>query len=140
MAAEDNKWYHWKPEIFGDIFARREYMPLPPREECMSLLTLYFDTFNRVFPLYHHDTFFYLADKQYTNEPYEGSGWWASLNVCLAVAYRMRELRNMERLEMEAKGWQYFKNALAVQPELELRNTDLFSIQALLGMVSQSQQ
>lgn len=34
----------------------------------------------------------------------------------------------------EAKGWAYFKNALAVESELTLRNTDLLSVQALLGM------
>lgn len=134
LSADDNQWHHWKPEVFGDIFARRNFSSLPPKEETLSLLTLFFETFNRVFPLFHENTFIFLAEKQYTHEPYDGVGWWASLNVALAIACRMRELRNIDNREMEAKGWAYFKNALACQAELELRSTDLLSVQALLGM------
>lgn len=47
-SAQDNKWYHWRPEIFGDIFARRVFKTLPPKEECMSLLKDYFESFNMV--------------------------------------------------------------------------------------------
>ena len=78
----------------------------------------------------------WLVDKQYTDDPYRGSGWWASLNVALAIAYRIRVMKNLGRGDEESKGWAYFKNALAVQPELTLRNTDLLSVQALIGMVS----
>lgn len=124
--------------MFGDIFNRRVYKELPPRDECFSLLREFFENFNGIFPLFHEPTFMHLVDRQYSSEPYDGSGWWASLNVALAIAYRTRA--NMASIpgEQDSEGWAYMKNALAVQAELELRNSDLLSVQALLGMVSYS--
>lgn len=77
----------------------------------------------------------WLVDRQYNSEPSGGSGWWASLNVALAIAYRMRVMKSQEP-DCETKSWAYFKNALAALPQLMLRNTDLLSVQALAGMVS----
>ncbi len=134
-SVDDNKWFHWRPEIFGDIFARRTFKPLPPRDECLSLLADFFLYFNKMFPLFHEPTFMHLVDKQYSKDPYDGSGWWASLNVALAISYRIRIMNNDVPGEQESNGWAYFKNALAVQSELTMRNTDLLSVQALLGMV-----
>ena len=77
----------------------------------------------------------HLVDRQYSRHPYEGSGWWASLNVALAIAHRLRVMSNLVPQEEDEKGWAYLKNALAVQSELTIKNTDLLSVQALLGMV-----
>lgn len=134
-AVADNKWFHWKPEVFDDVFARRVFQPLPPREECMSLIKDFFDNFNKMFPLYHEPTFWWLAEKQYSNDPYNGSGWWASLNLAIAMAYRIRVIKTLGLSEdADDNAWLYFKNALSVHSELTIRNTDLFSVQALLGM------
>jgi hypothetical protein len=38
--------------------------------------------------------------------------------------------------EEDEKAWQYLKNAMSVMVELTMRNTDLLSVQALLGVVS----
>jgi hypothetical protein len=132
---EDNKWIQWKPDIFGDIFQRRVYKPLPPKAEALSLLKDYFNHFNCMFPLFHEPSFMHLVDKHYSQDPYEGSGWWASLNVVLAIAHRLRVMSNLVPAEEDQNAWGYLKNALAVQTELTIRNTDLLSIQALLGMV-----
>lgn len=132
---DDTKWYHWRPEVFADIFERRIYRALPPREECLSLLRDYFENFNMMFPLFHEPTFMHLVDKQYSDDPYTGSGWWASLNVALAIAFRIRVMSNFSPNDSDSDAWGYFKNALAVQSELTLRNQDLLSVQALLGMV-----
>lgn len=78
----------------------------------------------------------YLVEKQYGDEPYEGSGWWASLNVALAIAHRLRVMSNLVPKEEDDKAWGYLKNAMGVLPELTLRNTDLLSVQALLGMAA----
>lgn len=67
-------------------------------------------------------------------EPYEGSGWWASLNVALAIAHRLRVMSNVVPQEEDSHAWGYLKNAMAVQTELTMRNNDLLSVQALLGM------
>src|SRR3954447_3748438 len=135
---DDNKWIYWKPEIFSDIFVRRVYKPLPPRDEAMSLLRDFFENFNCMFPLFHEPTFMHLVDMQYSPTPYEGSGWWASINVALAIAHRLRVMSNLVPQEEDQKAWLYLKNAMGVLTELTMRNTDLLSVQALLGMVSRS--
>ncbi|KAK2802615.1 hypothetical protein FQN51_004408 [Onygenales sp. PD_10] len=131
---DDNKWIYWKPEIFSDIFARRVFKPLPPKEEAMSLFKDYFENFNCLFPLFHEPTFMHLVERQYSRDPYEGSGWWASINVTLAIAHRLRVMSNLVPQEEDKKAWLYLKNAMGVLTELTMRNTDLLSVQALLGM------
>ena len=125
----------WKPEIFGDIFSRRVFRNLPPLPEALSLLKDYFDNFNCMFPLFHEPTFMHLVHRQYSRDPYEGSGWWASLNCALAIAHRLRVMSNLVPQEEDSKAWGFMKNALGVLAELTMRNTDLLSVQALLGMV-----
>ena len=134
-AVDDNKWIYWKPEIFSDIFVRRTFVPLPPRHEALSLLKDFFVNFNCMFPLFHEPTFMHLVDRHYSRDPYEGSGWWASLNVALAIAHRLRVMSNLVPQEEDNKAWGYLKNALGVLTELTMRNNDLLSVQALLGMV-----
>jgi hypothetical protein len=135
-AVEDNKWISWRPDVFQDIFKRRVYKQLPPKHEALSLLKDYFENFNCMFPLFHEPTFMHLVDKHYSKDPYEGSGWWASLNVALAFAHRLRVMSNLVPAEEDEKAWQYLKNAMSVMVELTMRNTDLLSVQALLGVVS----
>ncbi|KAI0122808.1 fungal-specific transcription factor [Xylariales sp. AK1849] len=134
VSIDDHKWNEWKPEVFADLFRRPVYIPLPPKPEAMSLLKDYFENFNCMFPLFHQPTFMHLVEKQYSNEPYEGSGWWASLNVALATAHRLRVMSKLVPQEEDDKAWAYLKNALGVFSELTMRNTDLLSVQALLGM------
>lgn len=134
-AADDAKWVYWRPEIFGDMFARRTFMPLPPQHEALSLCKDYFENFNCMFPLFHEPTFMHLVNKQYSRQPYEGSGWWASFNIALAIAHRIRVMNNLVPQEEDNKAWMYLKNAVGVLTELTMRNLDLLSVQALLGMV-----
>ncbi|KAI0897813.1 N-terminal binuclear Zn cluster-containing protein [Annulohypoxylon nitens] len=136
VSIDDHKWNHWKPEIFSDLFHRPVYRPLPPKPEALSLLKDYFDNFNCMFPLFHQPTFMHLVERQYSNDPYQGSGWWASLNVALAIAHRLRVMSNLVPQEDDDKSWAYMKNAMGVFSELTMRNTDLLSVQALLGMAS----
>lgn len=135
-SVNDHQWDHWKPELFRDIFARRTFKSLPPKHEALALLKDYFENFNCMFPLFHEPTFMHLVNKHYSMEPYEGSGWWASLNVALAIAHRLRVMSNVVPQEEDNHAWGYLKNALAVLTELCMRNNDLLSVQALVGMVS----
>ncbi|KAK4168980.1 6c6d08f8-8b27-48d1-a5e9-ee3a8a61eadc [Cladorrhinum sp. PSN259] len=134
VSIDDHKWTAWKPDIFGDIFRRRVFRELPPKVEALSLLKDYFENFNCMFPLFHQPTFMHLVERQYSNEPYNGSGWWASLNVALAIAHRLRVMSNLVPQEEDDKAWAYMKNAMGTFTELVMRNTDLLSVQALLGM------
>lgn len=131
----DVKWNYWKPDVFGDLFGRRVFHQLPPKNETLSLLRDFFENFNCMFPLFHEPTFMNLVDRTYSGNPYEGSGWWASLNVALAIAHRLRVMSRLVPQAEDDKAWGYLKNAMAVLTELTLRNTDLLSVQALLGMV-----
>ena len=110
-------------------------MPLPPQQETLSLLKDYFENFNCMFPLFHEPTFMHLVRRHYSKDPYHGSGWWASLNIALAIAHRLRVMSNLVPQEEDNQAWSFLKNALGVYSELTLRNTDLLSVQALLGMV-----
>ena len=88
-----------------------------------------------MFPLYHEPTFWWLTEKQYSDDPYTGSGWWASLNLALAMAFRIRVVKTLGHSgNADDMAWAFFKNAMVFHSELTIRNTDLFSVQALLGM------
>ena len=134
VSIDDHKWTNWKPEVFADIFHRPVFRPLPPKPEALSLLKDFFENFNCMFPLFHQPTFMLLVERQYSSDPYEGSGWWASLNVAFAIAHRLRVMSHLVPAEEDEKAWGYIKNAMSVFSELTMRNTDLLSVQALLGM------
>ena len=129
------KWNFWKPEVFNDLFEIRQFIPLPPEQEALSLLKDFFANFNCMFPLFHEPTFMHLVKRHYSRNPYQGSGWWACLNVALAIAHRLRIMSNLVPQEDDQKAWGYLKNAMGVLTEITMRNTDLLSVQALLGMV-----
>lgn len=131
---DDHKWTQWKQEVFSDLFHRPVFRTLPPKPEALSLLKDYFENFNCIFPLFHQPTFMHLVERQYSSNPYEGSGWWASLNCVFAIAHRLRVMSNLVPQEEDEKSWAYIKNAMGVFSELTMRNTDLLSVQALLGM------
>ncbi|KAF9881234.1 fungal specific transcription factor domain-containing protein [Colletotrichum karsti] len=134
VSIDDHKWTAWKPEVFSDLFRRPIFRPLPPKHEALSLLKDYFENFNCMFPLFHQPTFMHLVERQYSDDPYEGTGWWASLNCALGFAHRLRVMSNLVPQEEDEKAWGYIKNALGTFAELTMRNTDLLSVQALLGM------
>ncbi|KAJ2987185.1 hypothetical protein NUW58_g4643 [Xylaria curta] len=134
VSLDDHKWTQWKPEVFSDLFHRPVFRPLPPKPEALSLLKDYFENFNCIFPLFHQPTFMHLVERQYSSNPYEGSGWWASLNCVFAIAHRLRVMSNLVPQEEDEKAWAYIKNAMGVFSELTMRNTDLLSVQALLGI------
>lgn len=136
VSLDDHKWTNWKPEIFGDLFQRPIFRPLPSKPEALSLLNDYFENFNCMFPLFHRPTFMHLVERQYSDNPYQGSGWWASLNIALAIAHRLRVMSNLVPQEEDEKSWAYLKNAMGVFSELIMRNNDLLSVQALLGMAA----
>lgn len=134
VSIDDHKWTNWKPEVFRDLFQRPVFRPLPSKNETLSLLQDFFENFNCIFPLFHQPTFMHLVERQYSPDPYHGSGWWASLNIALAISHRLRVMSNLVPQDEDDKAWGYLKNAMGVYSELTMRNTDLLSVQALLGM------
>jgi hypothetical protein len=60
-------------------------------------------------------------------------GWWACLNVVLALTHRFKESTTSEKHE-DLEAWGFFQNALAVSNQLVTMHSTLASVQALLGM------
>ncbi|OOQ86706.1 putative C6 transcription factor [Penicillium brasilianum] len=130
----DNPWTQWRPDVFHDLFASRVYKPLPPRSEVFSLIKDYFNTANRLFPIYHEETFMKMVEWQYTQQTCDDSARWASINMVLCLAYEFRFSNSLKPEKDREKARLYFKNAMSVFTELALRRTDLLSVQALLSM------
>jgi hypothetical protein len=60
-------------------------------------------------------------------------GWWACLNVVLALTHQFRGKQTLDR-EEDHESWGYFQNALAVSNQLIMMQSTLSSVQALLAM------
>jgi hypothetical protein len=102
----------------------------------------FFQGFNVLFPLFHQPSFEGFFERQYTNDPPMSSGWYAAFNIVLAISCRLRishspskEAAGVPVSSHVLEAWKYFQNTATVLTELLLRNTDLMSIQAILGMV-----
>lgn len=108
--------------------------PLPTTEDALCLLREYFESFNTVVPLFDKDDFMDKFFHQHTAEPLADSGWWAALNVALAIAYRMRGMRTLQTTEVNLKACGFMQNALNVVQDLTMNKPDLLSVQALLGI------
>lgn len=133
-SSHDSPWDYWRPDVFHDLFGSQVFKALPSRAEVFSLLKDYFRTMNRLFPLYHEDSFMRLVEWQYTQQTCDDAARWASINVILSLAYEYRFSNSLKPEKDREKAWLYFKNAMSVFTELTLRRTDILSVQALLGM------
>ncbi|KAK6363371.1 hypothetical protein TWF730_000804 [Orbilia blumenaviensis] len=131
----DHKFEHWRPDVWDAVFSTKCQNPLPSKEEAESYAQEYFSTVNLLFPLYHQQSFESLLEEQYSDNPPKGTGWYASLNMVLAVGSRIRGSKLKTPSEAEdSRGWKLFQNAMCMYPILTLQNTDIHSIQALLAM------
>ncbi|KAF3921039.1 hypothetical protein AA313_de0202068 [Arthrobotrys entomopaga] len=131
----DTKFEHWRPDVWDAVFSTTTRNPLPSKEEAQAYAREYFDTINVLFPLYHQQTFETMLEEQYSDNPPKGTGWFASLNVVLAMGSRIRGSNMKHPSEDEdSRGWKLFQNAMCLYPVLTLQNTDINSIQALLAM------
>ncbi|KAI9924643.1 hypothetical protein MW887_006917 [Aspergillus wentii] len=133
-SAHDSPWDYWRPDVFHDLFASKVFKPLPPRAEVFTLLRDYFRTVNRLFPVYHEESFMQLVEWQYTQQTCNDAARWASINIILSLAYEYRFSNSLKPEKDRERAWLYYKNAMSVYAELTMRRTDLLSVQALLGM------
>jgi hypothetical protein len=134
QTATGRSWADWKPEVFHDLFSCPVYKPLPPRSEVFAMLRNYFANINRVYPVFHEETFMRMVEWQYTQQTCEDVTRWASINVLVALG--MRYQGNMPKNEKDFEGsWLYFKNAIAVLTEITLRCADVLLPQTLLALV-----
>jgi hypothetical protein len=85
-----------------------------------------------------------MLDRQYSNDPPQLPGWYASFNAVLAIAYRLHASAVMHTApeqdpakiaEYNARAEAHYKNSTSVLMHLMMISTDLWSIQAMLQMV-----
>ncbi|KAI9735363.1 MAG: hypothetical protein M1818_006558 [Claussenomyces sp. TS43310] len=124
---------YWRSDAFSEIFGRPVFREIPSQEQTFSIVGRFFRNFNSIHPLFSEADFMAQLHRQFSTSPYESVGWWASLNVVLAITLGLQALDNAPPTVNEV-AWDYLRNALAVLTELTLRSTDLYGVQALLGM------
>jgi hypothetical protein len=100
-----------------------------------SLLKIYFETINRVFPIFHEETFMRTVEWQYTQQTLTDVGRWAAINVLLAFSYRYRPSHGSKPEKDVDKAWMYLKNAASVYTQLALQRNNVLGVQALAAMV-----
>ncbi|TGZ79134.1 hypothetical protein EX30DRAFT_309201 [Ascodesmis nigricans] len=131
----------WKDLLFKKLFSKQGREPPPPKEKALKLVNAdFFNGFNCLFPLFHKKTFDQLFERQYSDNPPTDSGWYAVFNIVLAIASRLRMSHTpceddgmTPEMHMEA-AWDYFQNGASVMLELLMKNSNLLSIQAIVGM------
>jgi hypothetical protein len=110
------------------------FQELPSKEKALHLITKFFQGFNAVHPIFDQDIFMLKFDSAYGLDCSDSDpGWWAALNVVLALAYQYWDMPVPDPKE-ELEAWGYFQNALAATNQLMTRHYTLASVQALLGM------
>lgn len=134
---DETRLNYWRSDSFSGIFTRPIFKQLPPKHETVALVERFFNNFNSVCPLFSQPIVMELLDRQYSPNPYDGAGWWASINIIIAISISLQShestppVANYDKYE---SAWDYLQNGLAVFTELSFRCTDLFAVQALLGM------
>lgn len=121
----------WNLTSVSNVFTRRVFKVLPPKDEALNLIKKSFQGFNSAFPLFDQAAFMYTFESPDTN--INDPDWWACLNVVLALTHRFRGATSLDR-EEDRDAWGYFQNALAVSNQLATMHSTLSSVQALLGM------
>jgi hypothetical protein len=110
------------------------FQQLPSKEKALHLVTLFFQGVNAVHPIFDQDTFMSKFDSAYGLDCSDSDpGWWAALNIVLALAYQYWDMPVPDPKE-DLEAWGYFQNALAATNQLITRHYTLASVQALLGM------
>lgn len=108
--------------------------PLPPKDRALNLILKSFEGFQCAFPLFDQDIF--MSSFESLGTSFNDLGWWACLNVVLALTHHFQHgTQSMEQeREEDAEALGYFQNALAVSNQLMTMHHTLSSVQALLGM------
>ncbi|KAL4929758.1 fungal specific transcription factor domain-containing protein [Aspergillus undulatus] len=106
---------------------RRQFIPLPPKDEARYLLNLYFQSVNPFCPTFEEHDFMLHFENEYPIRPEPSAEKWACLNSALAVACLLDPSRC-------PKGWLYWKNATMSWGAFFAHAPNLPSAQALITM------
>jgi hypothetical protein len=134
------------PFVFGaaDPVAPNELYSLPPLQELLPTVDHYFNTFNRVVPLFHQPTFMRMLNSWFDAPATRHKAAWAAILIVAAIGMRTpREAGDGDGLEpgpgstsdRAVYANHCLRNAQSVVSELVNREEDLLGIQVLLGIV-----
>lgn len=119
----------WNLTPFRTQFTGRDFKALPPKHEVLDYIQKSFQGFNSIFPLFDRATF--IRTFESPDIDIADPGWWACLNIVLALTHRFGGTSALDRKE-DSEAWEYFQNAFAVSSQLT--TPTLWSVQALLGI------
>ncbi|EGY15555.1 hypothetical protein VD0002_g8925 [Verticillium dahliae] len=118
----------------SDWVAQPEPMVLPPLEDVLPLVNIYFTRFNVVLPLFHQGSFMTMLSDWYAHVIHRTRPAWAAINIVLAIAHRACITSEKDFATDGEKSATYLRNAQTVVNELVTREEDLVGLQVLLGM------
>lgn len=110
---------------------------LKGRSEFIALIRIYFNTYNRILPLFDPDDFMIRFAELDMDQIRADAALWTATNVMCAIALRQQSLSYLADSpnNPDHEAWQYLDTALDKALELTIRGSnDLLAIQALLGM------
>lgn len=117
------------------LFPDKPFSPLPPKDEIVSLVNDYLQHFNPLIPIFQPSSLLSLCEDNNLQGILNFPGRWASLNVVLAIGHMLR-IKNSSLVQTDRqKSWMFMKNALGILNELCFGLPDLWTVQALIGMV-----
>ncbi|KAG7121067.1 ABC-transporter-regulating transcription factor like protein [Verticillium longisporum] len=124
----------WDTTTPSDWVAQPEPMVLPPLEDVLPLVNIYFTRFNIVMPLFHQGSFMTMLSDWYSHVIHRTRPAWAAINIVLAIAHRACITSEKDFATDGEKSAAYLRNAQTVVNELVTREEDLVGLQVLLGM------
>ncbi|KAG0156138.1 hypothetical protein PDIDSM_3314 [Penicillium digitatum] len=117
------------------LFPDKPFSPLPSKDEKLSLVNDYLQQINSLIPIFQPSSLLSLCEDDNLQGILNIPGRWASLNVVLALGYMLR-IKNSSLVQTDRqKSWMFMKNALGVLNELCFGLPDLWTVQALIGMI-----
>lgn len=117
------------------LFPDKAFSPLPPKDEIISLVNDYLEQFNLLCPIFQPSSLLLLCEEKKLQGLLNFPSRWASLNVVLAIGHMVR-IKNTSTVQAgRQKSWLFMKNALGVLNDLCFGLPDVWTVQALIGMV-----
>lgn len=113
----------------------RAEIPLPPFNEAKQLSAQYFDGLNRVLPIFERTSFMSTLQDTYSSVNKVDPASWAAVNVVLALSHQMFANYSIgDSVNHESMTRSYLQNAMSVTDKLALREPDMLSVRALVGL------
>ncbi|KAK0755605.1 hypothetical protein N5P37_011847 [Trichoderma harzianum] len=116
---------------------RTSHTRLRRRSDFMALIRSYFNTYNRIVPLFDEDDFMNKFAELDMDQIRADAAFWTATNVMCAIALRQQNMSYFADSpnNPDREAWEYLDTALDKAVELTIQGSnDLLAIQALVGM------